>query len=727
MAKFKQINHSFMFSKVTEYFGNLVSNWDEEVKDNDMFEIVANCFDHDKAVELIEAAFTHEQLEEMRNSRQRRMRLDFSDSLECIFQCIWNATRHRKACKVVLGEIVKLMLDEAANKDVQKEPVARRCRELKKLLKLSDLETELVCLAYVVRETCFEWPRRVDSREKPLFFAMALDRSYSEVAAAMSPTGRLRKFGVLDDDWDFNSRMLGNFLDGSDDEAVWRRFYRAVKTEESLPWDFYGDLAAKDGALLTRLMKSVKGGKLNILLYGAPGTGKTSFARSLARQAGRAAFEVLQGDEDGKNMKAEARMMGIRICNEQEDASDSLVIVDEADELLRGSSGGFGLFGFDMGGKSTEKGVTNTLLDEMKLPAVWISNAPAEAMDESVRRRFDYSIRFDALSAAQRIAIWTNLVEKEGLSSLIPSEKIPVYASAYETSAGGISSVLGNVKRLNPDAAEVDALVASLMKPHCSLMGIRPSDRFLPAKDYSLEGLNIKGKVKPADVIAAAKNYLDAAFAEAGEDRPRFNVLLWGAPGTGKSEFCKYLSKTLDRRVLVKKGSDILSKWVGGTEANIAAAFREAKANDAILFFDEIDGLVQDRSGASQHWEVSQVNELLQQMESFDGILIAATNFCSNLDAAIMRRFTYKLEFAALDDAGKRHFFEHMFKATLTEGEFAELKDIPGLTPGDFRTVRQELYYLGKAVTNADRLAGLREECKMKKGARPCRTIGFGA
>ena len=68
-----------------------------------------------------------------------------------------------------------------------------------------------------------------------------------------------------------------------------------------------------------------------------------------------------------------------------------------------------------------------------------------------------------------------------------------------------------------------------------------------------------------------------------------------------------------------------------------------------------------------------------------------------------------------------------MFKTVLTDEEFAELKDIPGLTPGDFRTVRQELYYLGKAVTNADRLAGLREECKMKKGARPCRTIGFGA
>ena len=68
-----------------------------------------------------------------------------------------------------------------------------------------------------------------------------------------------------------------------------------------------------------------------------------------------------------------------------------------------------------------------------------------------------------------------------------------------------------------------------------------------------------------------------------------------------------------------------------------------------------------------------------------------------------------------------------MFKTVLTDEEFAELKDIPGLTPGDFRMVRQELYYLGMSVTNADRLAGLREEFKMKKGALPSRTIGFAA
>ncbi len=145
-------------------------------------------------------------------------------------------------------------------------------------------------------------------------------------------------------------------------------------------------------------------------LYGAPGTGKTSFARALAKEVGRTAWEIKQGEDDGRNMKAEARMMGIQICNEQESSDESLIIVDEADELLRG--GGFPLTGMMFGGgrKSTEKGVINTILDEMKMPAVWISNTSACEIDESVRRRFDYSICFEELNSTQRMAIWRNIV-----------------------------------------------------------------------------------------------------------------------------------------------------------------------------------------------------------------------------------------------------------------------------------------------------------------------------
>ena len=514
-------------------------------------------------------------------------------------------------------------------------------------------------------------------------------------------------------------------MDGTSDEPIERRFYAKGDGKDVLPWSFYGDLAAKDGEVLKRMV-TASGGKCNILLYGAPGTGKTSFARSLARELGRATCEIRQGDEDGKNMKAEARMIGIQVCNAQEDPAESLMIVDEADELLRGSSCGFSLFGFDFGGgKSTEKGVMNSMLDEMRIPAVWISNAPAEAMDESVRRRFDYSVCFERLNGAQRVAIWRNQVAKHGLEALIPEAKMDEFALKYETSAGGISTVLANVKRMAPEAEKVDELVATLMKPHCRLMGVKSENGFLPAKDYSLEGLSIKGKVPLDRLVNAARNYLDADYGAADADKPRMNILLFGPPGTGKTEFVKYLGKTLDRRVVVMKGSDLLSKWVGESEQNIAKAFRQAEAEHAILFFDEVDGLLQDRSGASHSWEITQVNELLQQMENFDGIMVAATNFSKNLDAAVMRRFTFKLEFGHLEDDGKRLFFERMFRSTLSDGELAELKALRNLAPGDFRTVRQEQFYLGESVTNEDRIAALKEECALKKDGDHSATIGF--
>ena len=178
---------------------------------------------------------------------------------------------------------------------------------------------------------------------------------------------------------------------------------------------------------------------------------------------------------------------------------------------------------------------------------------------------------------------------------------------------------------------------------------------------------------------------------------------------------------------MVVKGSDILGKYVGESERNIAKAFRQAEVDHAILFFDEIDGLLQDRSNAGHSWEITQVNELLQQMENFDGIMVAATNFSKNLDPATMRRFTFKLEFGYLDDDGKRSFFERMFKTTLADWEFAELRKLGNLAPGDFRTVRQEQFYLGDAVTNMDRIEALKEECAVKKDGDSRLPIGFAA
>lgn len=91
--------------------------------------------------------------------------------------------------------------------------------------------------------------------------------------------------------------------------------------------------------------------------------------------------------------------------------------------------------------------------------------------------------------------------------------------------------------------------------------------------------------------------------------------------------------------------------WVGGTEQNIANAFREAAREKAVLLIDDVDGFLLDRRTASHSWEITGVNEMLTQMETFDGVFIASTNLVDNLDQATLRRFDLKakLDFLQAD------------------------------------------------------------------------------
>ena len=132
------------------------------------------------------------------------------------------------------------------------------------------------------------------------------------------------------------------------------------------------------------------------------------------------------------------------------------------------------------------------------------------------------------------------------------------------------------------------------------------------------------------------------------------SVLLYGHPGTGKTECVLQLAKYCNRTILMADASKIRSKWVGETEKNMKALFDEYKLiKDSstitpILLFNEADAILGKRREVEYNvdqMENTMQNILLQELENFEGIFLATTNQVENLDSAFDRRFLYKIKF----------------------------------------------------------------------------------
>ncbi len=128
--------------------------------------------------------------------------------------------------------------------------------------------------------------------------------------------------------------------------------------------------------------------------------------------------------------------------------------------------------------------------------------------------------------------------------------------------------------------------------------------------------------------------------------------------------------------------------------------------------------------GAAHSWEVTQVNELLVQMENFDGLFICSTNLMDDLDQASLRRFAIKVQFDYLkpDQAWKMLQKESIGKAT--GRDMMAITAMRNLAPGDFAAVKKRLTILGQDATADTLIAGLKEECAIK-GKQPVGSIGF--
>jgi transitional endoplasmic reticulum ATPase len=167
---------------------------------------------------------------------------------------------------------------------------------------------------------------------------------------------------------------------------------------------------------------------------------------------------------------------------------------------------------------------------------------------------------------------------------------------------------------------------------------------------------------------------------------------LSGPPGTGKSAYARHLAERIDYDVLERRFYDLSSMWLGESEKAIAAAFEEAADLRAFLIFDEADSLLRDRLAAHQSWEVTQVNEMLTQMERHPYPFACTTNAAELLDAAAARRFLFKVRFLPMSADQIAKAYRRAFK--LDPPRFV-LK-LSALTPSDFATVVRKADVLGE-------------------------------
>ena len=126
------------------------------------------------------------------------------------------------------------------------------------------------------------------------------------------------------------------------------------------------------------------------------------------------------------------------------------------------------------------------------------------------------------------------------------------------------------------------------------------------------------------------------------------SVLLFGAPGTGKSMCAQVIAHELNLELYRVDLSKVIDKYVGETEKSISMIFREAKKCNVVLFFDECDTLFAKRSddgGSNQASNNNKTALLLQEVEAYDGVSVLATNYKHNIDPAFFRRMKYIVEF----------------------------------------------------------------------------------
>ncbi|MDO8773918.1 MAG: AAA family ATPase [Burkholderiaceae bacterium] len=476
-------------------------------------------------------------------------------------------------------------------------------------------------------------------------------------------------------------------------------------------------------ALISNAVQRKEAG-VNILLYGPPGTGKTELAKVVAQAAGLDLYEVEYADRDGNSLSGRDRYRSLQIAqvflkgspqvalmfDEVEDVFPS-VSVDAANLMARQEQQAFAsAVSHSVNGKAW----VNQILETNPVPTIWVTNR-IEQIDPAFRRRFAYHLELKSPPPGAR----EQLVRKTLDGVEVSAEFVAKLTERKGLTPAQIRTAVRFAGLAMTDDMGLEGLIERQLKNADAALGnkIDKDKSRASITTYDLEMLNVETRFEVPRIVRALK------------ERGHGTLCFYGAPGTGKTALAEHIAKALEKPLLIKQASDLMSKFVGETEQNMAAMFKEAEEEGAVLLLDEADSFLQDRRGAQRNYEVTEVNEMLQGMERFKGIFVCTTNLLDRVDQAALRRFTFKIKFKPLTPVQR----ESMFITEALLGEASQfspelkmrLAKLEVLCPGDFAAVKRQIDILGEGFTADDFMTQLEAEHRIKPEVREARNIGF--
>lgn len=557
-----------------------------------------------------------------------------------------------------------------------------------------------------------------------------------EVGEALRTGSRLERIGLVDNlISEHNITDLADLMKVSEklpsvlmreyrDQAELMAVFTRPASKSSLRLEDFAFVGEEARLLSTLLQHAVARREVgvNVLLYGPPGTGKTELAKVAAQAAGLELFEVEYADRDGNSLSGRERYRSLQIAQVfLKGSAQSALLFDEVEDVFPPISSEAAQLlvraekaGPQPSGSVSGKAWVNQILESNAVPTVWITNR-IEQIDPAFRRRFAYHLELKSPPPGAR----EQLVRRALQGVEVSPDLVDRLVARRGLTPAQIHTAVRFASLVGPGLQGLEELIErQLHNADQALGGRRQSrPRLGAATQYRLGLLNVESRFELPRMVQAL------------QERGHGSLCFHGPPGSGKTALAEYLAEQMGRPLMIRQASDLVSKFIGETEQNMASMFAEAEAENAVLLLDEADSFLQDRRGAQRTYEVTEVNEMLQGMERHQGVFICTTNLMDRIDQAALRRFTFKIRFRALNREQRRAMFvtEALGGAqdTMTPDWLRRLDVLDQLCLGDFAAVQRQAVILGGSFGPLEFLELLEAEHRIKPEVREQRGLGF--